>query len=81
MAFDVLVVGGGPAELSAALTLGRARRRVLLASHGPPRNAVAAAAHNVFTRDGTSPHELLHAGRVQLARYAVTVRDEMVVER
>lgn len=48
--FDAVVIGGGPAGLSAALSLGRSRRRVLVAADGPTRNAPAAAAHNVFTR-------------------------------
>ena len=76
--FDAVVVGGGPAGLSAALTLGRARRRVLVASHGPTRNAPAEAAHGVFTRDGTPPADLVRIGREQLAPYAVTVQDEPV---
>jgi thioredoxin reductase len=73
--YDAVIVGGGAAGLSAALTLGRARRRVLLASSGAPRNAPAHAAHNVFTRDGTPPADLLRIGRAQLAPYDVTVRD------
>ena len=64
--YDAIVVGGGPAGLSAALVLGRARRRVLVVDGGEPRNAPAAAAHGVFTRDGTLPDELLRIGREQL---------------
>lgn len=78
--FDVLVVGGGTSGLSAALTLGRARRRVLLASDGPTRNSPAHEANNVFTRDGTPPKELVRIGREQLGRYDVTIRDERVVD-
>ena len=78
--FDVIVVGGGPAGLSAALALGRSRRRVLVAADGPTRNAPAAAAHNVFTRDGTAPAELLQIGREQLAPYDVTVREEWATD-
>lgn len=78
--FDAVVIGGGPAGLSAALALGRATRRVLLASCGAPRNAPAHAAHNVFTRDGTSPAELLRIGREQLAPYNVTIRDECATD-
>lgn len=74
--FDAVVIGGGPAGLSAALALGRATRRVLVASCGPPRNAPAHGAHNVFTRDGTAPLELLRIGRKQLEQYDVTIRDE-----
>jgi thioredoxin reductase len=76
--FDAVVVGGGPAGLSAALLLGRSRRRVLVATDGPPRNAVAEAAHNVFTRDGTPPAELLRIGRDQLSAYDVSFREERV---
>ena len=76
--FDAVVVGGGPAGLSAALALGRATRRVLLAADGPGRNARASAAHNVFTRDGTPPGELVRIGLDQLRPYDVTVRRERV---
>ena len=78
--FDAIVVGGGPAGLSAALTLGRSRRRVLVAADGPTRNAPAEAAHNVFTRDGTPPAELVRIGVEQLAPYDVTVRPERAVD-
>jgi thioredoxin reductase len=67
--YDVVIVGGGAAGLSAALTLGRARRSVLVCSAGAPRNAPAHAAHGLFTRDGTPPAELLRIGREQLLPY------------
>lgn len=67
--YDVLVVGGGAAGLSAALTLGRARRRVLVVDGGQPRNAPAAGVHNFLTRDGTPPGELLAAGRAEVRGY------------
>lgn len=78
--FDAVVIGGGPAGLSAALALGRAMRRVLVASCGAPRNAPTHAAHNVFTRDGTPPAELLRIGREQLAPYQVELRDECATD-
>ncbi|MTV25354.1 NAD(P)/FAD-dependent oxidoreductase [Nitriliruptoraceae bacterium ZYF776] len=68
---DVLVVGGGAAGLAAALTLGRARRRVLVVDAGEPRNAPAAAMHAFLTRDGTPPAELLAIARDEVARYGV----------
>ncbi|POX51198.1 NAD(P)/FAD-dependent oxidoreductase [Streptomyces sp. Ru72] len=66
---DVLVVGGGVAGLSAALTLARARRSVLVVDSGEPRNAPAAAAHGLLTRDGTPPLELLRLGREEVVGY------------
>jgi len=77
---DALVIGGGAAGLSAALALGRSRRRVVLATDGPTRNAPAEAAHNVFTRDGTPPADLVRIGLDQLAPYDVTVRPEWAVD-
>lgn len=67
--YDCVIVGGGSAGLSAALTLGRARRRVLVCDKGNPRNAPAREAHSFFTRDGTNPLELLKIGREQLKPY------------
>ncbi|HMI92159.1 MAG TPA: NAD(P)/FAD-dependent oxidoreductase [Polyangiales bacterium] len=76
--WDVIVIGGGPAGLSAALLLGRCRRRVLVFDDGRPRNARSHAAHGVFTRDGESPAELRRIARAQLDPYGVCVRDETV---
>ena len=79
MFYDVLIVGGGPGGLAAALTLGRARKRVLLCDSGPRRNAAASHLHNFVTRDGTPPDEFRQIGRHQLAAYPnVEVRDVRV---
>lgn len=76
MRYDVIILGGGPAGLSAALALGRARKRVLVCDSGPRRNAAAAHIHNFVTRDGTPPDEFRRAAREQLAAYPdVEVRD------
>ena len=77
--YDVVIVGGGPAGLSGALALGRARKRVLLCDSGPRRNAAAAHVHNFVTQDGTPPEEMRRVARQQLARYPnVEIRDDRV---
>ena len=72
--WDVIIVGGGSAGLSAALMLVRARRRVLVLDGGAPRNGVAAHMHGLLGRDGWSPLELLERGREEIARYGGVVR-------
>lgn len=67
--FDVIIVGAGPAGLSAALILGRCRRNVLVCDAGQPRNAASRALHGYLTRDGIEPAELLRIGREQLRPY------------
>lgn len=79
MSYDVVIVGGGPAGLSAALALGRARKQVLLCDSGPRRNAAAERVHNFVTRDGTPPDEFRSTARGQLTNYPkVEVRDTRV---
>ncbi|WP_448808886.1 FAD-dependent oxidoreductase [Agromyces bauzanensis] len=68
---DVVIVGGGPAGLSAALSLGRARRRVVVVDAGKPRNMTAAHMHGVLGHDGLSPLRLLELGREEVAGYGV----------
>jgi thioredoxin reductase len=68
---DVIVVGGGPAGLSAALLLGRCNRRVIVCDSGEYRNARSRAVHGFLSRDGAAPDELLRTAREQLAPYAV----------
>jgi thioredoxin reductase len=69
--YDVVVVGGGPAGLSAALVLGRARRRVAVVDAGAPRNAPATHMQGFVSRDGMSPGDFLAAGRAEVRRYGV----------
>ena len=67
--YDVVIVGGGAAGLSAALVLARARRRVVVVDAGSPRNAPAAHLHGFLSRDGMPPGELLAAGRAEVGGY------------
>ena len=67
--YDVIVVGAGPAGLSAALILGRCRRSVLVCDTGKPRNAASRALHGYLTRDHTPPNEFLALGRRELEPY------------
>ena len=69
MTYDCVIVGGGPAGLSAALMLGRCRRRVLLCDVGRQRNIRAREIHAYPTRDCTSPAEYLRMARDELERY------------
>jgi thioredoxin reductase len=80
MIYDAVIVGGGPAGLSAALTLGRARKRVLLCDSGPRRNAAAVHMHNFVTRDGTPPDEFRRIARQGLETYPNVEIDDARVE-
>jgi thioredoxin reductase len=79
--FDVIIVGGGPAGLSAALNLGRSCRSVLLCDTAKPRNASAFAVHGLLSRDGIAPMQLLQIGREQLHSYSnVELREIEVLD-
>ncbi|KOV82159.1 NAD(P)/FAD-dependent oxidoreductase [Nocardia sp. NRRL S-836] len=69
MDYEVVIIGGGAAGLSAALMLTRARRSVLVVDGGKPRNEPAAHMHNYLSRDGFSPLELLKHGRAEVEGY------------
>ncbi len=77
--YDVIIVGGGPAGLSAALLLGRARRRVLIFDTGKPRNARSMGMHGYLTRDGILPSHFLELARGELDQYGVELCREKVV--
>jgi thioredoxin reductase len=76
--YDVVVVGGGAAGLSAALVLGRARRRVAVVDAGAPRNAPAAHMQGFLSRDGMAPADLVAAGRAEVTAYGVELISDQV---
>ncbi|MGV3623977.1 MAG: NAD(P)/FAD-dependent oxidoreductase [Archangium sp.] len=81
MNYDIVIVGGGPGGLSAALALGRARKKVLVCDAGPRRNAAAVEMHNFVTRDGITPTEFRRIAREQLKQYTSVELREVFVER
>ena len=81
MTWDCIVVGGGPAGLSAALMLGRCRRRVLVCDVGDQRNLRSHGMHGYLTRDGIAPAEFLRLARGELGRYGtIECRELEIVE-
>ncbi|MEE4022028.1 NAD(P)/FAD-dependent oxidoreductase [Gordonia sp. PKS22-38] len=79
-AFDVAIVGGGPAGLSAATTLARSLRSVIVIDAGEPRNAPAEGAHNVLGNEGIRPTELLAKGRAEARGYGTEIRSGAVTD-
>lgn len=77
--FDVIIVGGGPAGMSAALILGRCRRKVLVIDSGKPRNRWSHAMHGYLTRDGVSPAEMKEMAREELRAYPTVMCEDGVV--
>src|SRR4249919_2811202 len=71
--WDVVVIGGGTAGLSAALVLARARRRVAVVDAGQPRNAPAQHMHGFLSRDGFPPAELLRLAREEVTGYGADI--------
>jgi thioredoxin reductase len=78
--YEVIVIGGGAAGLSAALVLGRARRHTLVVDAGEPRNTPAAHMQGFLTRDGMPPAEFLAIGREEIKGYGVELVRDRVVE-
>jgi thioredoxin reductase len=78
--YDVLIIGGGAAGLSAALVLSRARRHVAVIDAGSPRNAPAAHMYGFLSRDGLPPHDLLAIGRKEVEGYGGQLIDGRVTD-
>jgi thioredoxin reductase len=78
--YDVVVIGGGAAGLSAALVLSRARREVLVVDAGAPRNGPATHMHGYLSRDGMPPAQLLAAGRHEVRSYGGAIVEGTVTD-
>lgn len=77
--YDVVVIGGGAAGLSGALTLARARRSVVVVDAGETRNRFASGVHGLLGLEGIAPGELIERGREEVQRYGgELVRGEVV---
>lgn len=78
--YDVIIVGGGAAGLSAALMLGRCRRKVIVFDTRKPRNARSHGMHGYLTRDGILPDQFLSIARKELDQYKVELQFEEVAK-
>ena len=77
--FDVVIIGGGPAGMSAALSSGRGKMKVLLIDEEKPRNAVTRESHGFLTRDGITPDKFREVGRSDLQKYpTITIQNDRV---
>ncbi|HET6244552.1 MAG: NAD(P)/FAD-dependent oxidoreductase [Bacteroidetes bacterium] len=76
--YDVIIVGGGPAGLSAALILGRCRRKVVLFDSGKYRNQYATQINGYLTRDGIAPKEFIKLSRLEIAKYQIEIIEEEI---
>ena len=81
MIVDCAIIGGGPAGLSAALVLGRAKRNVLVFDDNQPRNAVTQESHGFLTRDGVKPDEFRQLAHQEISKYpSVAIRHTRITD-
>ncbi|WP_242926144.1 NAD(P)/FAD-dependent oxidoreductase [Pontibacter vulgaris] len=77
--YDVIIVGGGPAGLNAAMILGRSRRKVLVFDSGEPRNRWSDSMNGFLSSDGVKPQDFLKKGREELKKYNVKIVEKVVI--
>jgi thioredoxin reductase len=78
--YDVTIIGGGPAGLSAALLLGRCMRKIIVFTSGEHRNTLSHAMNGFISRDGTPPQEFLQLARQDLKKYDVVIKEKTIVK-
>lgn len=79
--FDVIIIGGSFAGLSAAMTLGRAIRNVLIVDAGKPCNRQTPHSHNFLTQDGATPAEISALAKSQVLAYpTVKFENDTVID-
>ncbi len=79
MLFDCAIIGGGPAGLTAALVLGRAKRNIVMFDDNQPRNAVTEESHGFLTRDGVKPDEFRKIAHQEISKYSsVEIRQSRI---
>ncbi|WP_299760151.1 NAD(P)/FAD-dependent oxidoreductase [uncultured Pontibacter sp.] len=76
--YDVIIIGGGPAGLNAAMLLGRSRRKVIVFDSGKPRNRWANNMNGFLTSDGMNPREFIQKGRAELDKYGVELNNMVI---
>ena len=73
--YDVIIAGGGPAGLNAAIVLARSRRKVIVFDNGNQRNIRSQGMHNFLTRDGIKPVDFLQLARDEARRYRILIKN------